>query len=293
MSLAIVTNQLQQMAAASAVKASRANDPDSIAAARRAEELFRRLTALVQGATVELDAYRTLTTATAPKRRARAGIDALEFWRRHGLAVESIRETYGHNWTIKAPFGETELVTVPACWRSFKTERGTTLTWRRDNRIPAAKYWPDQRLPVGLVITPDYPRASPVDSLVSQWQACAKWFRQSLRSRNIRFMKPYVEEEWEATDLAADLDRVRKARQALKAAGATPGSRAVDVVHDDAWHLAHGYVLSLGQWVSEIGLRASQMHQDAIETKRLAAEQAEADQAEDAEVEGEYAEAAD
>jgi hypothetical protein len=230
MSLAIVTNQLQQMAAASAVKAARANDPDSIAALKQAEELFRRLSALVQGGIVELDAYRKLAATKAPKRRGRAGIDALEFWRRHGMAVASIRAAYGDNWTIKAPFGETELVAMPPCWRSFKTERGTTLTWRRDNRIPAAKYWPDQRLPEGLTITADYLRAT-------------------------------GEEE----------------------------------AHDDAWHLAHGYVLSLGMWVSELGLRASEVHQETIEANRLRAEQAKIDQAaaEDAEVEVPLAEAAD
>jgi len=291
MSLAIVTNQLQQMAAASAVKAGRANDPDSIAALKQAEELFRRLSALVQGGIVELDQYRKLAATKAPKRRGRAGIDALEFWRRHGMAVASIRAAYGDNWTIKAPFGETELVAVPACWRSFKTERGTTLTWRRDNRIPAAKYWPDQRLPEGLIVTPDYPRATGGRVLraraVGAYRQALRAFRDALQDRKYARQHGY---EGRYEECARE-----DAITALEARAALRAMPVEEDAHDEAWHLARGYVLNLGLWVSELGLRASEVHQETIEANRLRAEQAKIDQAavEDAQVEGEYAEAAD
>jgi hypothetical protein len=291
MSLAIVTKHLQQWAAASAAKAVRANDPDSIAALKQAEEQFRRLSALVQGATVELDAYRTLATTKAPKKRAGARINALEFWRRHGLAVDSIRETYGLNWTIKAPFGETELVAVPPCWRSFKTERGTMLSWRRDNRIPAAKYWPDQRLPEGLIVTPDYPRATAGRVLraraVGAYRQALRDFRDALQDRRYARKNGY---EGRYEECARE-----DAITALEARAALRAMPVEEDAHDEAWHLARGYVLNLGMWVSAIGLRASEVHQETIEANRLRAEQAKIDQAaaEDAEVEGEYAEAAD
>lgn len=161
MSLSIVQAHLQQWAAGSADKARRANDPDSIAALRQAEEQFRRLSALVQAGMAELAAYRVLAPSKPATHRRMVRISALEFWRRHGMAVQAIRAVYGGGWKCRAPFGETELATVPAGWRSCKTERGTVLRWGRDHRVPAACYWPDKRLPAGLAITPDYPRHRP------------------------------------------------------------------------------------------------------------------------------------
>lgn len=161
MSLSIVQAQLQQWAAGSAEKARRANDPDSIAALSQAEEQFRRLAALVQASMAELAAYKSLAASKPATGRRVVRISALEFWQRHGAAVEAIRAVYGNGWKCRAPFGETELATVPPGWRSCKTERGTVLRWGRDHRVPAARYWPGQRLPLGLSITPDYPRHCP------------------------------------------------------------------------------------------------------------------------------------
>jgi hypothetical protein len=176
MSLQIVQAHLQQWAAGSADKARRANDPDSIAALRKAEEQFRRLSALVQAGIAELAANRATATSKAATKRHKAGISALEFWRRHGIAVEGIIAVYGRNWKIKAPIGETELVIVPAGWRSCRTERGTLLKWGPDHRVPAARYWPSQILPPALTVTPDYPRASP-GSRVEEGERDALWYQ--------------------------------------------------------------------------------------------------------------------
>jgi len=158
--LALVTNQLQQLAAACAAKAKRANDPDSIAALQKAEEQFRKLQAMVQASVTELDAYRAAAATKAAKASQKGRIGALEFWRRHGLAVDAIRAEYGDNWKIKAPYGETEIVSVPNGWRSCTTERGTKLNWPRDARVPAARFWADGKLPPALTVIPDYPRST-------------------------------------------------------------------------------------------------------------------------------------
>lgn len=157
---------------------------------------------------------------------------ALQFWALHGQAVQNIIATHGLNWKVRAPFGETLLVTIPSKYRKAVTARGTTLKWAADHRMPAASYWPDQALPLGLAITADYARST---------------------------------------------------------------GRAKDEQHDDSWHRAHGYVRYFGEWVSELGLRAAQAHADAMEDNRLRAKQAAVDKAaaEDAEVDAEYAEAAD
>lgn len=160
-SLGLVTDQLAQWADAVAVKAKRANDPDSIDALAKAEAEFRRLQVIVQAAIAELAAYRSAKPAKASRAPRMVMISALEFWRRHGLAVEAVRAAYGDNWKCHAPFGHTELATIPSRWRSFETETGTTLRWHRDARVPSASYWLEGRLPTGLKITPDYPRHVP------------------------------------------------------------------------------------------------------------------------------------
>lgn len=160
MALALVTNQLQQLASACAAKAVRANDPDTIAALHKAEEQFRRLQAMVQANMTELEGYRAVAAAKAAKASQKGRIGALEFWRRHGLAVDAIRAVYGDNWKIKAPYGETEIVSVPDGWRSCTTDRGTKLKWPRDARMPAARFWTDGKLPPALIVVPDYPRST-------------------------------------------------------------------------------------------------------------------------------------
>lgn len=166
MSLSIVTEQLGRYAAAAAAKASRANDPDSILALNRAAAEFASLQAAIQASIVELAGYRAEQAKRASRARGKGSIGALEFWHMHGQAVDAIRAVYGDLWRIKAPFGETELVQVPACWRSYTTERGTKLKWSADQRMPAAAYWPSRVMPKDLTVVPDYPRhtaASPAE----------------------------------------------------------------------------------------------------------------------------------
>lgn len=270
MSLQIVQAHLQQWAAGSADKARRANDPDSIAALRKAEEQFRRLSALVQAGIAELAAHKAAVASKPATKRHKAGISALEFWRRHGIAVEGIIAVYGRNWKIKAPIGETELVIVPAGWRSCRTERGTLLKWGPDHRVPAARYWPSQILPPALTVTPDYPRASPIHSLVGRWQQSAKHFRQLLRDRRIRLARPWVEEDWRVADIEYALMDLRQAREALRAAGGTPGSRVAEGERDALWYQAHGYVYHFDTdhkrvgWVREVEVRVKEIVAEQI-----------------------------
>lgn len=168
MSLSTVESRLRLWADSASLKASYLNDPDSIAAMDKAAREFRALMAAVQAAAAELAATREQLAAMpvpkAPKVRGVAGISAIEFWSRHGQAVQAIIAVYGTRWKLVAPAGETILATVPAGWRSAKTgvlreDGGNAVRWRKDGRMPAAHYWPEQRLPIALEITPDYPRA--------------------------------------------------------------------------------------------------------------------------------------
>lgn len=162
MSLSIVASQLKSWGDSAALKAVRANDPDSIAALSQAADQFRKLMEAVQNAAAELEDYK-LRLAAAPAHKAvrvlrTPRMGALEFWHHRRLAVEAIGAVYGKDWAVKAPFGETVLVTVPTCWRSATTKRGTKLTWNKDGRMPAARYWPAGALPAGLAISDDYAR---------------------------------------------------------------------------------------------------------------------------------------
>lgn len=177
MSLSIVATQLKTWSDSAALKATRANDPDSIAALKQAAGQFRSLLAAVRDAAVELDVCRRSLAAVparkAPTARRTGGINAFQFWAQHGKAVEAIIAAYGLSWKVRAPHGETVLATVPTCWRSGKTERGGIVRWSKDHRMPAARYWPEGRLPTGLEITPDYPRAEPSDKPHD-----ARWHRE-------------------------------------------------------------------------------------------------------------------
>lgn len=164
MSLSIVATQLKTWSDSAALKATRANDPDSIAALKQAAGQFRSLLAAVQDAAVELDVCRRSLAAVparkAPTVRRTCGINAFQFWAQHGKAVEAIIAAYGLSWKVRAPVGGSVLATVPTCWRSGKTERGGIVRWSKDHRMPAARFWVDGKLPEGLEITADYPRSS-------------------------------------------------------------------------------------------------------------------------------------
>lgn len=162
-SLSVVSAQLKHWADSAALKASRANDPDTIHGMQDVADQYRKLMAAVAGAAEELRAVReALAEARKPKAatvRRRGGINAFEFWRQHGQAVNAIIGVYGLEWKTRAPFGDTILATTPAGWRSGKTEKGGVVCWSKDHRMPAARFWPDQKLPDALTISPDYERA--------------------------------------------------------------------------------------------------------------------------------------
>ena len=85
-------------------------------------------------------------------------IGAETFWASHGHAVAACAGRYGENWRIAAPMGETVLVTLPAKLCAYKGPLGTTIRYRRDHRMPGARYWPEGRLPDGVMVVRDYPR---------------------------------------------------------------------------------------------------------------------------------------
>ena len=137
-----------------------------------AERRIAQLEALLQQSVIELDRYRELAAApvaaavpakVAKPKAAKPKLGALEFWRIHSVAVANITAEFGSAWKVNAPIGRTVLVTLAACYRSCKTERGVTLRWSRDARIPAAEYWPGAAYPEGVeVLHSDYAREHPI-----------------------------------------------------------------------------------------------------------------------------------
>ena len=92
-------------------------------------------------------AARTIATVTTkPPRKARATtpeLSAFAFWR----AADQARRNAGAKWYLDP---DTFLVTLPTKLCGHTTERGTRIKWRRDQRFPAAKYWPGGQLPNGI-----------------------------------------------------------------------------------------------------------------------------------------------
>lgn len=167
MSLSAVSAQLKNWADAAALKAVRANDPDTVHVMQQVADQYRTLLKTVQGAAVELqEARRKLAEVPAqkpPKVLRRGKLEVMEFWAKHGEAVNAIISVYGLDWKTRAPFGDTVLVTLPPGWRSAKTgvlreDGGNAVRWRKDGRMPAARFWPGQKLPDALLVEPDYER---------------------------------------------------------------------------------------------------------------------------------------
>lgn len=84
-------------------------------------------------------------------------VSAPAFWSMHASAVRSIAAEHGERWFLTAP-ADTILVSVPTRLRSYIGPLGGRITWRRDWRMPAARYWPDGVLPAGLELPPVAPR---------------------------------------------------------------------------------------------------------------------------------------
>lgn len=89
----------------------------------------------------------------------RPKLDVPQFWAAHGAAVEAIIAAYGLNWKTRAPFGETELVEVAAKLRPSKRSGCFIISYPRDNRFPAARFWPNGVYPDGVTGCGDYARA--------------------------------------------------------------------------------------------------------------------------------------
>ena len=83
-------------------------------------------------------------------------IGAQEFWSLHSLAVRSIMAAHGARWRLVAP-EETIEVSVPPRLRSYVGPMGGRITWRRDWRVPAARWWPGAELPAGVEASPPPP----------------------------------------------------------------------------------------------------------------------------------------
>ena len=84
----------------------------------------------------------------------------LDFWAAHSLARGAIGAVYGPNWAIKAPVGETVLLRLAPRMCALVTERGTRLRWRRDWRMPGARFWPGGRIPCEHERACDHARSS-------------------------------------------------------------------------------------------------------------------------------------
>jgi hypothetical protein len=193
-------------------------------------------------------------------------LNALEFWAMHAEAVAAIKAEYGERWGVASPFGATELVAVPACWRKFKTERGTILQWHRDQRMPAARFWPTGELPAELVITPDYQRHpfQPVD----RYAATRQMFARVIGDR--RRWHEKGSDGWEkCSDFARGLLAELRGMVRPVPVVITP------TVRDAAWHEAHGYILVGKDWVNRLGYLAGLAQAEGAvierECKRLAA----------------------
>lgn len=98
-----------------------------------------------------------------PVQPAVATITAERFWSLHKQAVTAIWNAYGERWHSRAPLSETVCLTVPARLCAMTGPLGGKIKWRRDWRMPAAKYWPGGVLPdCGLLIAPPVRHQGPL-----------------------------------------------------------------------------------------------------------------------------------
>lgn len=83
-----------------------------------------------------------------------AAVTAEQFWQLHAQAVSAIWSVYGERWYSHAPLTETVCATVPAKLCSMTGKLGGKIKWRRDWRLPTAKYWPNATIPGDLEYAP-------------------------------------------------------------------------------------------------------------------------------------------
>lgn len=237
---------------------------DAVSTVRAAEKarLYRGMVEAIREAIENKTPLPAVIPAKRAARKPKAEpLGALAFWAMHAEAVAAIKAEYGERWGVVAPYGNTELVAVPACWRRFKTARGTILQWHRDHRMPAARFWPTGELPASLEVTPDYPRHpfQPVDRYgAMRLQVC----------RQIRARRLFYEagsDSWEACS-----EHARGLLVELRGMKRTPRVVITPTVRDAAWHTAHGYVWNGHDWVSGVGYHAPQPFPDPADDLELA-----------------------
>lgn len=106
-----------------------------------------------------------------------SAMTAEQFWTLHGQAVAAIGACLGENWYSHAP-RESVTLTVPSRLCSMTGPLGGKIKWRRDWRMPAARYWPGGTLPdCGLDVAPPVGERRPLPGAgvagIVAWQIVA------------------------------------------------------------------------------------------------------------------------
>lgn len=101
----------------------------------------------------DLQATRDRLVKTAKPAKKPFALSASEFWSLHARAVDAISRVHGSRWQFTATF-DTVLITLPTRLCSWVGPLGGKIKWRRDHRMPDAKYWPGATLPDGVVAAP-------------------------------------------------------------------------------------------------------------------------------------------
>jgi hypothetical protein len=80
-------------------------------------------------------------------------LTAEQFWTMQAAAVQAIRAECGDKWYL---MGSTVTGSLPSKLRSMIGPLGGKITWRRDHRFPAARYWPNGEVPVDVTLAPEW-----------------------------------------------------------------------------------------------------------------------------------------
>jgi hypothetical protein len=105
-----------------------------------------------------------LAPAPAPKRKRTtsakvAMMSGEQFFDARMVACRAVAAEHGEHWHLIE--GASQWCAIPAKLRSFvyTSDRGSTkIKCRADARLPAARYWPEGKLPEGITVSPDMPR---------------------------------------------------------------------------------------------------------------------------------------
>lgn len=103
-----------------------------------------------------------------------------------------VHATYGNRWRVMAKPAETVLVRLPASVCKYVGPRGGTIRYNRDQRLPAAKFWPGGQIPSvkGIEFAPPAPPKSTWEGqhpLLVQLQEAREWHEAN--QDNIREMR--------------------------------------------------------------------------------------------------------